>query len=96
MSKNPLIDVKNKINIALAELGCKIPVIIEEDELIVRDIVVFVEKDEMIAIEASKPEVPLLRMPVNAATDIAASVAIHICKGVIIRVLTKNSLSGSI
>jgi hypothetical protein len=91
MPKNPLVAIQTQIDVAFTELGCKIPVTIENEELIVRDLIVFKDEDEIIGLEAANPETPLFRLPENSITDIAALIAIHICKGVITRALSRNS-----
>jgi len=90
MSQSPLKNVQSRIERAFTELGCKIQVVHENDELIIRDVILYTHDDEIVVVEASKPEVPLLRMVSSAASDIAAAVAIHVCKGVITRAITRN------
>jgi hypothetical protein len=90
MSPNPLREIQTRIEFAFNELGCKIPVVLENNEIIVRDLVVYAEENEIFVIEASKPETPLVRMESSMANDIAASVAIHICRGVITRAIARN------
>jgi hypothetical protein len=90
MPPSALKDIQDRIEFAFTELGCKIPVVLENDELIIRDVIIYIDADETFVIEASKPETPLLRMESSAVSDIAASVAIHICRGVITRALARN------
>ena len=87
MSQGPLSEIQARIELAFTELGCKIPVTFENDELIVRDLVIYADADEVFVVEASKPETPFLRMDTSSLNDIAASVAIHICKGVVTRAI---------
>jgi hypothetical protein len=89
MSQSPLTEIQARIELAFTELGCKIPVVLENDELIVRDLVIYADADEIFVVEASKPETPMLRMDTSSLNDIAASVAIHICKGVVTRAITR-------
>ncbi len=87
MSQSPLKEIQARIELAFSELGCKIPVTVESDELIVRDLVIYADADEIFVVEASKPDTPFLRMDILSLNDIAASVAIHICKGVVTRAI---------
>lgn len=87
MSQSPLNEIQARIELAFSELGCKIPVVHETDELIIRDLIIYVDNNEIFVVEASKPETPFLRMDTSSLNDIAASVAIHICKGVVTRAI---------
>ncbi|TLX16993.1 hypothetical protein [Rhizobium sp. MHM7A] len=90
MSPSPLKEIQARIELAFTELGCKIPVVLENDELIIRDLVIYEDADETFVVEASKPETPLFRLETSALNDIAASVAIHVCKGVVTRAIARN------
>lgn len=90
MPPSPLKEIQARIELAFTELGCKIPVVLEGDELIIRDLVIYTDADETFVVEASKPETPLLRMESSALNDIAATVAIHVCKGVVTRAIVRN------
>ena len=89
MSQSTLNEIQARVELAFNELGCKIPVVLENDELIVRDLVIYEDAGEIVVVEASKPDTPLLRMEATLPNDIAATIAIHVCKGVVTRAISR-------
>jgi hypothetical protein len=62
--------------------------VIENDELVVRDIIVFLDEDDLVVLEAAREDTPMLRLPSSQVDDVAAAICIQVCKGIIMRAIS--------
>lgn len=88
MQTNDLKKIANNLTQVLKEIGCSIPVSLKDDELVVRDILVFQEVGFFVGISASNPDEYVFKIPDSEGADVVSAVAQITMKGLISRAIS--------
>lgn len=91
MPTHSLATVRSLIEVAFAELGCTVPVVEDGDDLVVRDLIIFESDEDIMVVEASNAERPILTVPKSEVSEVASTVALLTAKGIILRAINRNS-----